>query len=323
MSRLTSEQKEEIMSYAGQGFSSRAIASLVLGSSTKKSTINDFLSRSRMNGEGIITVEESKDGPVIKVLDVETAPEVVFSFRRFKAFVGPDQVIERGFLMSYSSADLHTGEIKGANLTSYPLFELDNHDDYELCLEIWNELDEADIIIAHNGMKFDRAYINQRFAKHGIQPPSPYIVIDTLRAAKKNFALPANSLKELCLYFDTENFKLDNEGFNLWKECWNGDRDAYARMQTYNDGDVSSLRDLYLKILSWIPQHPNVSSYYKDEACRCPRCGSKDVSVVPGKFYQTGVSTFEVIRCGNCDSLSRGRANIRTKEKKVNTIIAI
>lgn len=43
MSKLTEKQKIEILERKEQGFSSRAIASLVLGSSSRKSTVNDFL----------------------------------------------------------------------------------------------------------------------------------------------------------------------------------------------------------------------------------------------------------------------------------------
>lgn len=320
MSKLTEKQKIEILERKEQGFSSRAIASLVLGSSSRKSTVNDFLAREA----GVITVQTiKKDGPVIKIIDVETAPEIAYSFRRFKAFISPEQVIKRGYLLSYSIADLHTGEVEGKSLADYDLFDIDHTDDYDMCQDLWRIMDEADVLIAHNGVKFDRAYINQRFAYHGMVPPSPYVVVDTLKAAKKQFALPSNALKEMCIYFETENFKLDNEGFPLWKACCEGDRDAFDRMQTYNDGDVLSLRDLYLKLLAWIPQHPNVAAYYNDDACRCSRCGSTDVAVVPGKFHQTAVSSFEVIRCAQCDSLSRGRVNLRSKEKRGNTIIGI
>lgn len=320
MSKLTDEQKVEIVSMKAAGYSSRKIAATVLGSASKKSTINDYLARvdSPLRGQ-----PEDKGGPVIKIVDVETAPEVVYSFRRFKAFISPEQVIKRGYLLSYSVADLHTGEVTGRNLTDYPLFDIDYSDDWELCQELWHVLNDADIIIAHNGYKFDRAYINQRFAFHGMIPPSHYVVVDTLKAAKKQFALPSNALKEMCLYFETESFKLDNEGFPLWKACCEGDRDAFGRMQTYNDGDVVSLRDLYLKILPWIPQHPNVSAYYEDEVARCPRCGSVHVHIESGKKYNTAISTFNVIRCEDCGGLSRDRVNTRSKEKMANTIIGI
>lgn len=321
MSKLTEEQKIEILSMKAAGYSSRYIAATVLGSASKKSTVNDFIARE--NFDHTIEIEDAVKQPVIKIVDVETAPEIVYSFRRFKAFISPEQVIKRGYLLSYSSADLYTGEVVGRNLTSYPLFDIDHTDDWELCLELWNVLDEADIIVAHNGYKFDRAYINQRFAYHGMQPPSHYVVVDTLKAAKKQFALPSNALKEMCLYFETESFKLDNEGFPLWKACCEGDRDAFGRMQTYNDGDVVSLRDLYIKILAWIPQHPNLSAYYEDENRRCPRCGKDHLEVVPGKFYNTAVSTFQVLRCTSCSSLSRGRVNLRSKEKRANTVIGI
>lgn len=320
MSKLTDEQKALIVSMKAQGYSSRKIAQEVLGSSTKKSTVNDYLARVNSPHRG---APQDKGGPVIKIIDVETAPEIVYSFSRFKAFIAPEQVIRRGYLLSYSSADLETGEVEGKNLSNYPLFDIDHTDDWELCQDLWYLLDDADIVIAHNGIKFDKAYINQRFAFHGMEPPSHYVVIDTLKAAKKQFALPSNALKEMCLYFDTENFKLDNEGFPLWKACCEGDRHAFFRMQTYNDGDVVSLRDLYIKLRAWIPQHPNVSAFYDDEKLRCPRCGKEHLEVVPGKVYTTAVSTFQVLRCTSCNSLSRGRVNLRSKEKRVNTVIGI
>lgn len=321
MSKLTAEQQAAILTMKAQGFASRKIAEVVLGSKTKKSTVNDFLARE--GADAVKVIETKKEGAVIKVVDVETAPEVAFTFRRFKAFISPEQVIKRGYLLSYSSADLHTGEVIGRNLTSYPLFDIDHSDDWELCQDLWKLLDEADIIIAHNGYKFDRAYINQRFAYHDMVPPSTYVVVDTLKAAKKQFALPSNALKEMCLYFETESFKLDNEGFNLWKECHEGNREAFQRMQTYNDGDVVSLRDLYIKILAWIPQHPNVSAYYKDTEMRCSRCGSTHVSIIEGKQYHTGVSSFDILRCTSCGSQSRSRVNTRSKDKRANTILGI
>ena len=321
MSKLTQEQKVEILSMKAAGYSSRHIAATVLGSATKKSTVNDFVARE--NFDEVMEVEDAVKQPVIKIIDVETAPEIAYTFRRFKAFISPDQVIKRGYLLSYSIADLHTAEVEGKNLSDYPLFDIDHTDDWELCQDLWRILDEADVVVAHNGYKFDRAYINQRFAFHGMKPPSTYVVVDTLKAAKKQFFLPSNSLKEMGAYFETESEKLDNEGFPLWKACCEGDRDAFGRMQTYNDGDVVSLRDLYIKILAWIPQHPNLAAYYEDENRRCPRCGKDHLVPVAGKFYNTAVSTFQVLRCTSCQSLSRGRVNLRSKEKRANTVIGI
>lgn len=325
MSKLTEIQKSSILELSRAGVSSRKIAERVLGSKSKKSTVNDFLSRwgSKVSPVSNASDLSEKKKPVIKVVDVETAPEVVYTFRRFKAFISPEQVIKRGYLLSYSSADLYTGEVEGRNLTHYPAFSEDVSDDFELTRDLWQLLDSSDIIIAHNGIKFDKAYISQRMAFHGFPPPSPYIVVDTLRAFKKTFALPSNALKEGCLYFETENFKLDNEGFSLWKACHEGDVDAFGRMQTYNDGDVLSLRDLYLRILAWIPQHPNLSAYYEDDVCRCPRCGSTDITLEDGKQYHTNVSSFEVIRCNSCKGLSRARVNLRSKDKLKNTIIGV
>lgn len=71
MSKLTDEQKALIVSMKAQGYSSRKIAQEVLGSSTKKSTVNDYLARVNSPHRG---APQDKGGPVIKIIDVETAP---------------------------------------------------------------------------------------------------------------------------------------------------------------------------------------------------------------------------------------------------------
>ncbi len=227
-------------------------------------------------------------------------------------------------MLSYSSVDLWgSDEVESRNLTHYPAFDEDIHDDYDLIRDMWELLDGTDVIIAHNGDRFDKPYIQARFAYYGFPPPSPFVVIDTLKTLKRQFKLGANSLKEATTFFDTPAKKQDNSGFSLWKRCFFGDKEAFGEMQEYNDYDVLSLRDLYRKILPWVTQHPNLSSYYEDDKVRCPRCGSEDVSLEKGKHTHTNASTFEVVRCNSCNSLSRNRVNLKSKDKKANTLIPL
>src|SRR3990167_3336562 len=62
-------------------------------------------------------------------------------------------------------------------------------------------LDEADVVIAHNGDKFDLRKINTRIAYYSIQPPSKYKSIDTLKKVRKHFGLNSNSLGDVGEYF--------------------------------------------------------------------------------------------------------------------------
>lgn len=320
--RLTEKEVNDIINAAEEGYSHRFIARNILGSESRKSTVSDLIRR-KIDTISIVDdlIEEKK--PKIAVIDIETSMEISYHFGRFKVFISPEQVIQRAYILSYSAVFLDSDKVIGKNLTNFESFDYDVTDDKELVEDIWHFLNAVDIVIAHNGVKFDQAYINQRFAYHGLPSPSPYKVIDTLKAVKKTFALPANSLKESCLYFGTENFKLDNAGVSLWIRCMQGEREAFEEMQTYNNGDVVSLKDLYTQILAWIPQHPNVSVYYPDESVRCPRCGSTDVDVHDETFVHTQVSSFQLISCNNCGGHSRGRVNFRSKGKRGNTIIPV
>ena len=70
-------------------------------------------------------------------------------------------------------------------------------DDKALVGEIRDLLDEADIVIAQNGKRFDIRKINARLIQHGYAPPQPFRVIDTMLVAKKYFAFTSQKLSGL------------------------------------------------------------------------------------------------------------------------------
>ena len=58
-------------------------------------------------------------------------------------------------------------------------------DDKRISEGIWKLVDQADIVIAHNGSQFDVPNLNTRFLLNDLPPPKLYQTIDTLRVAKK------------------------------------------------------------------------------------------------------------------------------------------
>ena len=89
-------------------------------------------------------------------------------------------------------------------------------------------LDEADIIIAHNGDRFDLRKIKARFLSNGIMPPMPYKTIDTLKVARKEFALTSNKQDYITKLLGVQE-KLDTD-FQLWVDCMDGYIDALKRI---------------------------------------------------------------------------------------------
>ena len=137
--------------------------------------------------------------------------------------------------------------------------EILNEDDGRIVKNLWKLLDEADIVIAHNGKKFDIPKINARFILNECPPPSFYKQIDTKEVAAKQFGFSSNKLDALAGYFGFK-VKLDTD-FSLWERCMRGDDEALQYMEIYNRHDVELLEEVYIRLRPWIKAHPNVALY--------------------------------------------------------------
>lgn len=60
----------------------------------------------------------------------------------------------------------------------------DTADDGKLVQAIRDDLEQADIIIGHNSILFDRKFLNARLMKAGLQPLSPKFMIDSMWAIR-------------------------------------------------------------------------------------------------------------------------------------------
>lgn len=272
-----------------------------------KSTVSDYLREYKRK-------EECQQGAKVLFFDVEVSPSVTLAFSRFKAFASPSHVLQEPYLLMYGYA-WGNGDV---NIDKLNDFEVGTSNDDRLLVErMWELLDEADIVIAHNA-NFDKGWANQQFVKYDLPPPSNYQTVCTLKAAKKAFSLPSNSLAASAQYFDLTR-KLSHEGISLWKRCMEMDSTAFDEMAEYCAGDIVTLQELYQKILPYIPSHPNQALYYDDSKRRCKMCGSDSLELT-GKHYHTTVSKFATWQCGNCGSISRERKSKATMKTKPNLL---
>src|SRR5437868_14709279 len=99
-------------------------------------------------------------------------------------------------------------------LPDYPLYKRDRTDDRALVKDLWKMMNEADIIVAHNGNSFDIKYANTRFIVHRLDPPAPYKSADTLKIARQVARFPSNKLDELARTFGIDR-KLPTTGKHL------------------------------------------------------------------------------------------------------------
>jgi DNA polymerase elongation subunit (family B) len=244
----------------------------------------------------------------VLLFDIETAPKLVYVWGFFKANISPKQVLQHVHIMSYAAKWLGKDEIY------YEDNRKDN--DKKIVKSLVKLLDEADIVIAHNGKKFDLGTVKGRAVAHGITPPSPYKVVDTLLSARKEFNIDSNSLEYLAKYWKCtpKDSHKKFPGFELWLECLKGNEDAWEEMREYNIQDVETLEEIYIKMRPYISDHPNIAIYNESETPQCVACGSEDLHKRGTMPLVSGV--YQRYVCLDCGKWSRDKINVYPQSKR-------
>lgn len=248
--------------------------------------------------------------PRVLLLDIETAPITAYVWSLWKQNVGLNQIKEEWNILSFCAKWL--GEPK----IIYDDARHDPSDDSHLVKQLWDLLDEADIVIAQNGKRFDVPKIQARFLLQGYYPPSPFKVIDTMLMARQQFGFTSNRLEWLTDKLCSTKKSKHNEfpGFELWAECLKGNMDAWDAMRDYNIPDVTSMEELYLILRPWYVGHPNVAIYNDNDVPACPKCGSENIKQKGWTYTQAG--KYERMHCSSCKGWSRGRYTKNTMEQR-------
>ena len=244
------------------------------------------------------------------IFDIETAPSQSYVWGAWKQNIGLNMDIQpEGYIMS----------IAYKWLDEEPVHYLENRteDDKHIATQFASVLSEADFVVAHNGKKFDIPVMNTRFVVHGIPPPSPYKVIDTLTIAKKEMRFRRNTLAHLAEVLKCNHKKLTHAkfaGFDLWSECMKGNPEAWAEMELYNRYDVIVLEEVYKKLRPYASNHPNITTGNDDVVMCCPKCGSHEL-IRSGYFY-TNKGKYQRYACKTCGAWSSETYVMNTKEKR-------
>lgn len=241
----------------------------------------------------------------VLILDIETSPILAHVWRIWDENIGLDQIEEEWNLLSYCAKWLGAKELMYEDTGGRGPKRA--RDDRNICKHLWKLLDDADIVVAQNGAKFDIRKINARLIVHGFGPYSPIRVVDTLLVAKRHFGFTSNKLAWMSKYLtrtQKEQHK-DFPGFELWTECLKDNPKAWAEMRKYNQKDVIACEELYLKLRPWITGHPNVAAY-TSSGNSCPKCGSKSLQRRGVAVLQQG--RYQRYHCRSCGGWSRGKS---------------
>lgn len=266
----------------------------------------------RARREAKLLLNNNINAPKILFFDIETTPMVSYTWGRWQQNVSLEQTIQESYMLCWSASWMGSDEVFGDCLTPD---EAIAGDDNRIIKSLWKNVDEADILVAYNGVDFDVKKINGMFFIHGLNPPTPYKVVDPCRVARAKFGFSSNKMDALAKYLGIP-VKMGTD-FSLWKACMNGSKKALDYMFEYNKKDVEILKQIYLKMLPYITNHPNVCNYI-DGNMSCTHCGEiHNFEKIDNHYYYTDVNKYQIYRCLTCGSIFRDRYSIRETKPKV------
>lgn len=237
--------------------------------------------------------------PKILILDIETLPIEALVWDVWNQNINMEQIEKDWSVLSWAAKWLFDTNVMGASVTAA---EAKAHEDISVLRDVWKLLDEADLVITHNGDRFDFKRLNARFFIHGLPKPMYYKSIDTWRVAKDNFDLTYGKLDWIARVTGIGR-KVETK-FEWWKECHEGNQKYLDLMLEYNKWDVNLEEEAYLKLRPWMTNHPNMNLFTLsgDVPC-CPTCGGLDLHW-NGK-YSTPLGLYKAFRCQSCGTIGR------------------
>lgn len=205
--------------------------------------------------------------PRILTIDIETFPHLLYGWGLHDQHFALNQVKEAGRMACFAAKwrgqrqtifhSVHAGTERQMIRAAHDLFS------------------QADMVVGWNSDSFDIKWINGVFIKHGLSPPAPYKKVDLLKSARFHARIASNKLACWAEYLGLGK-KLDTGGFDLWRECMDGDEKAWRKMERYNRQDTLLTEKVYEKLagMGWVKNQPNMQVITGAVCCTNPDCGS-------------------------------------------------
>src|SRR5665647_635027 len=111
--------------------------------------------------------------PKILMYDLEVTPILGWTYKKWDTNV--IRIERDSYIMCFSYKWYGEKKIRNVAQPDYAgTYSRDPHDDFLVVSKLWNLMDQADIVVAHNANKFDNRIATARFLEHRLGPPAPY-----------------------------------------------------------------------------------------------------------------------------------------------------
>lgn len=254
----------------------------------------------------------------ILLLDLETSFKILAAWGMYKQNFNHGQIIQDMHLLCWAAKWLDEDYTYYDALYFHKdIYAADPTDDSAICETLWDMIDEADVVVAHNGDNFDIKTMNARFKLNDLPPPSTYKTIDTLKIARREFRFTSNRLDYLGEILGVGR-KLDTD-FSLWYDIvMKQDKKAFEKMMDYNIQDVLLLEDVYNELAPYDRKHPSTVVMQDSDHPLCNVCQSHKVK--KNGTYATNTGIYQKYKCTECGHNMRSRKQIRKLDNPENLL---
>lgn len=249
--------------------------------------------------------------PKIVFWDLETLhdPEKVMkSSTLFSIGNWPGRTLspDLGSIISFGYKILGQKKASSINAWDFENWNENVNDDSAVCMMAYEVLKDADLIVTHNGRKYDIPYLNNRLMKHGFPPLHKITDVDTKVVAKRIKPYSA-SLKHLAQEFKLEELKMSTGGAELWDQCRARNKAAQKKMAAYCEQDVQTLEKLYLQFRPLMKNSETANYSVRQEGLSCDTCGSHSLYKNGTRMLKSGRQQRYV--CNDCGSIMYVKKN--------------
>jgi len=244
--------------------------------------------------------------PKILFYDIETSHINTLVFSLWPTSIPPASILADWHIICAAwkwqgKAKIHTAAVT------------DKNNDKLVTEKLSQAIHEADVIVAHNGDKFDIRKLRARMIYHDMKPISTPVSIDTLKSARKEFAFTSNRLDYIGQFLGVGKKIPTNH--ELWVQARVGNKKAIKAMLKYNKQDVTLLEAVYDKLRPYMQNHPNMN-LFMGTAQNCTNCGSS--SLIKHGTRRTRVGLYQRYLCKDCGaSCSSGKNLVTTKASEI------
>lgn len=247
----------------------------------------------------------------VLTFDIERRPGVFFSWGPRADYLGRDKQLIRSSTISWAAKWYGQREIMYADIDAVDstFMQPEQVPGYrEMLTGLRDLLDQADVVVGYNSVRFDEAKVRGELARLGIPAPSPFRSVDLMRTTKRmgwDYASLAETLDAFGL-----GGKLAHQGFSLWVDFLRGDPKARKLMRAYNVQDVAQTERAYDAMRPYIKDHPNLNLWAGNDADGrplevCCNCGHDRLRVVPERDSLTALTAYALVECRKCGAHMR------------------